>query len=101
MIENAVKFQKKSDQTYKFIRIGIKKDQSEIKISLVDNGIGIKEADQDHMYKMFSKAALEHQNVGLGLYIVKQCLSKLDGTINLLRNKEKLTEFEIRIPFRS
>jgi signal transduction histidine kinase len=98
MIENAVKFQKKSDKDYKFIRVGIKREKSSIKISFVDNGIGIKETDHDHIYKMFSKAALEHQNVGLGLYIVKQCLDKLSGAIHLLRNKEKFTEFEINIP---
>ena len=101
MIENAVKFQKKSDKDYKFIRVGVKREKAHIKISLVDNGIGIKETDHDHIYKMFSRAALEHQNVGLGLYIVKQCLDKLNGTINLLRNKEKFTEFEIKVPIQS
>ena len=100
MVENAVKFQKKSLQEYKFIRIGVKSEGKNIKLCFTDNGIGIKDTDVDHMFKMFSKAALEHQSVGLGLYIVKQCVNKLDGTISLLRNKEKLTEFEVRVPVR-
>lgn len=100
MIENAVKFQRKSPQDYKFIRIAIRKKKAGIKISFVDNGIGIKEADLDHIFKMFSKAALEHQGIGLGLYTVKQCINKLSGTIKLVRNQEKLTEFEMQLPYR-
>ncbi len=44
---------------------------------------------------MFSQAALEHQTVGLGLYIVKQCVTKLNGNINLVRSNQRNTEFEI------
>jgi signal transduction histidine kinase len=98
MMENAVKFQHKSEQAHKFINIDIRKRNSSVVISFVDNGIGIKESDIDHIFKMFSQAALEHQTVGLGLYIVKQCISKLGGTIHLLRSKEKLTEFEVVLP---
>jgi signal transduction histidine kinase/Tfp pilus assembly protein PilF len=98
MLENAVKFQRKSELGHKFIRIAVKRESSNLKMCFTDNGIGIKDTDLDHMFKMFSKAALEHQTIGLGLYIVKQCIVKLGGTINLLRNKEKFTEFEIKLP---
>lgn len=98
MLENAVKFQKKSEQVHKFIRVSVAREGNQIRIAFVDNGIGIKETDLDHIFKMFSKAALEHQNVGLGLYIVKQCVSKLGGTINLQQSKNKFTEFEVRLP---
>ncbi len=99
MLENAVKFQRKSKLDKKFIRVLVKQEAFGIKISFVDNGIGIKENDLDHIFKMFSKAALEHQSVGLGLYIVKQCISKLGGSIRLVNNDEKLTEFEVKLSY--
>jgi signal transduction histidine kinase/Tfp pilus assembly protein PilF len=98
MIENAVRFQKKSRQPDKFIALTICKTEENIVMSFVDNGIGIRENDIEHLFKMFSKAALEHQTVGLGLYIVKQCVEKLYGQIRLVNNKEGYTEFEITLP---
>lgn len=98
MLENAVKFQRKSEQGHKFIRVTVKKESGYLKLCFTDNGIGIKDNDLDHMFKMFSKAALEHQSIGLGLYIVKQCIVKLGGTINLVRNMDKFTEFEVKLP---
>lgn len=98
MIENAVKFQHKSEQAHKFIAISVSKRGNDIIILFSDNGIGIKESDADHIFKMFSQAALEHQNVGLGLYIVKQCINKLGGSISLLRSQDYLTEFEVVLP---
>lgn len=98
MLENAVKFQHDSLQHHKFISVSIHKVQQNIIISFKDNGIGIKESDVEHIFKMFSQAALEHQTVGLGLYTVKQCVSKLGGSIRLLRNKDRLTEFELTLP---
>lgn len=98
MLENAVKFQNDSQRQDKFIRVVAKQLGERIMISFIDNGIGIKESDIDHIFKMFSQAALEHQTVGLGLYTVKQCVSKLGGTINLVKNEQKLTEFEVSLP---
>ena len=98
MLENAVKFQNKSEQTNKVISVSVSKRGNDIVILFSDNGIGIKESDVDHIFKMFSQAALEHQNIGLGLYIVKQCIIKLGGNISLLRSQDYLTEFEVVLP---
>jgi signal transduction histidine kinase len=98
MLENAVKFQNKSEQTNKVISVSVSRRGKELVILFSDNGIGIKESDVDHIFKMFSQAALEHQNIGLGLYIVKQCIIKLGGNISLLRSQAYLTEFEVVLP---
>lgn len=101
MMENSVKFLRNSVQQNKFIKVAVKQVDDMIVISFIDNGIGIKDSDIDHIFKMFSQAALEHQTVGLGLYTVKQCVNKLGGSINLVQNKEKLTEFEVVLPVRN
>jgi signal transduction histidine kinase/Tfp pilus assembly protein PilF len=98
MLENAIRFQKKSTSEHKFVSIEVGRRNGSVLIRFRDNGIGIKQTDVEHIFNMFSKAALEHQTVGLGLYIVKQCVSKLNGTVTLVQSDQKHTEFEVKLP---
>lgn len=98
MIENAIKFQKKSVEHDKVIEVDVRQEKDKLHVSFIDNGIGIRETDHKHLFQMFSNAALEHKNVGLGLYIVKQCVAKLHGSIQLVSNKNQYTEFEVTLP---
>ena len=101
MIENAIKFQKKSTTEPRIIELKIRTENESLFISFIDNGIGIRETDHKHLFQMFSNAALEYKNVGLGLYIVKQCVAKLNGTIKLVHNENQFTEFEVSLPSNS
>jgi signal transduction histidine kinase/Tfp pilus assembly protein PilF len=98
LLENAVKFQKKSTQFNKFIAISVKSKSGSIHISFVDNGIGIGKTDDTKLFTMFTNAALEHKTIGLGLYIVKQCTAKLNGTVRIVPNTQQYTEFELTLP---
>lgn len=99
LMENAVKFQKKSTQFNKFISITVKRQNGSVQVSFIDNGIGIKKDDDKELFAMFTNAALEHKTIGLGLYIVKQCASKLNGTVRIVPNPNQYTEFELTLPF--
>ncbi|MGC4020452.1 MAG: tetratricopeptide repeat-containing sensor histidine kinase [Cyclobacteriaceae bacterium] len=99
MIENAIKFQKKSSEFNKFISIKVKRQNGSVHVSFIDNGIGIRSADTKEIFNMFTNAALEHKTVGLGLYIVKQCAAKLNGTVRIVPNANQYTEFELTLPF--
>src|SRR5258708_7470545 len=101
LMENAVKFQKKSSQFNKFIVITVKRQNGSVHVSFVDNGIGIRNADDKELFAMFTNAALEHKAIGLGLYIVKQCADKLNGTVRIVPNPNQYTEFELTLPFES
>lgn len=98
MIENSIRFQKQENGDRKFIKVKTSKNDSTFHLKIIDNGIGIRETDLDSLYKMFSKSARDHRNIGLGLYIVKQCLNKLNGSISLVENPDGYTEFEIIHP---
>lgn len=100
MLENAIRFQRKSDAHKKFIATRVEAKNQNVVLSFIDNGIGIKENAMEDIFKMFSKAALEHHNVGLGLYIVRQCVNKLEGTIRLVKNPNGYTEFQITLPWK-
>jgi signal transduction histidine kinase len=99
LLENAVKFQKKSGQFNKFISIIVKRQNGAVHVSFIDNGIGIRKTDDQELFAMFTNAALEHKTIGLGLYIVKQCAAKLNGTVRIVPNPNSYTEFELTLPF--
>lgn len=100
MLENSIRFQKKSVEQRKFIATHVTVRNSTVVLTFTDNGIGINENAIEDIFKMFSKAALEHHNVGLGLYIVKQCVNKLEGIIRLVKNPKGYTEFQITLPWK-
>ena len=62
------------------------------------NGVGIAEEYVDKIFKMFFRANADSKGSGLGLYIVKGALEKLEGTIQVQSRLGEGTEFTIEIP---
>ncbi|WP_238379291.1 PAS domain S-box protein [Cytophaga hutchinsonii] len=67
-------------------------------IVIRDNGIGIDAAYIDHIYDMFYRATSSNEGDGLGLYIVKETLTKLEGAIYTASILKEGTEFKIQLP---
>ena len=69
-------------------------------ISVEDNGIGISEDDQQHLFERFFRAknAGNIQGTGLGLHIIGKYLQLLDGTIRLKSTLNEGTTVAIYIP---
>lgn len=67
-------------------------------IAIRDNGMGIKEEYKDKIYNMFFRATDKKTGSGLGLYIVKETILKLNGNIKMLSEHEHWTEFTIILP---
>ena len=65
-----------------------------------DEGIGIPEEDQKHMFDRFFRAsnAGNVQGTGLGLNIVKRYLDLLDGSITFSSKYGEGTTFKVIIP---
>lgn len=96
LIQNAIHF-KDPEEPENIIDIRIYQDADQLYIEFMDNGIGIKQSESKDIFEMFSKAANKHQNVGLGLYIVKQCAQKLGGNI-ILADDQEMTHFILNLP---
>ncbi len=99
LISNAVKF-KKEDQEKARISIKIEADLNEARIEVKDSGVGIL---TDHMHKVFQiffKSQNKESGSGIGLYIVKEALDKMGGSINVNSEPGKGTLFSIKIPNR-
>lgn len=67
-----------------------------------DEGMGIPQDDQQHMFERFFRATnvTNIQGTGLGLYIVKQYLSLMDGDIDFVSEPGKGTSFRFNIPLK-
>jgi signal transduction histidine kinase len=68
------------------------------RIVVKDNGIGIDKGLQGKVFDMFYRVSKDSIGSGLGLYIVKECVTKLMGTISVISEIGKGTEFHVEIP---
>jgi PAS domain S-box-containing protein len=73
------------------------------KVSLVfeDNGIGISKKYLNKVFDMFYRATEQSDGSGLGMYIVKQSIDKLGGTINISSKLGVGSKIEIDLPISS
>ncbi|MCR6641627.1 MAG: ATP-binding protein [Sporocytophaga sp.] len=63
-----------------------------------DNGIGIEKYIQDRVFGMFFRGSNLSKGAGLGLYITKTILDRLNGSITLESQEEEGTRINIFIP---
>jgi signal transduction histidine kinase len=80
LLANAVKYHR-LDQANPFIRITFNRTDEKVEIGVEDNGQGIPRESIPKVFEMFYRASLDTEGTGLGLYIVKEALSKVKGTI--------------------
>ncbi|MBE9460827.1 PAS domain-containing sensor histidine kinase [Dyadobacter sp. UP-52] len=96
LISNAIKY---SDPG-KLIRFDIKADGKTILIEIADQGIGIPETDQMHIFDRFFRAnnAGNAQGTGLGLNIVQNYVNLMGGEVSFTSEVNKGTTFNIQLP---
>ena len=77
--------------------------ENKICITVQDEGVGIKEEDKDKVFKKFSRLenhlTSKTQGNGLGLYITKQLVEKMQGTIDFESFVGKGSSFKVTFPF--
>jgi PAS domain S-box-containing protein len=96
LLSNASKY---SDQG-KSIQISCEQEDKTVLFIIRDEGIGIPEEDQRHMFDRFFRAsnAGNVQGTGLGLNIVKRYVELLGGSISFSSEYGKGSIFTVRIP---
>jgi signal transduction histidine kinase len=97
VLSNAFKYHDKN-KTDHFINISITVDTKKAVILVEDNGIGIDTAYVDKIFDMFHRATKLSTGSGMGLYIVKETLEKLQGSIKVESKLEEGTKFIIEVP---
>lgn len=96
LISNAIRYRSKWRESYYEIRVVVTKQSADI--TFTDNGIGIASEYLDHIFKMFFRASHDSKGSGLGLYIVKNTIEKLNGKITATSTNGEGTSFHIEIP---
>jgi len=83
------------------IRVSAISLQGKIEFSVEDNGVGVSDKYLPKIFEMFFQAHEKSEGSGLGLYIVKEAVSKLKGTITAKSRLGIGTLFEMVSPVES
>jgi PAS domain S-box-containing protein len=97
ILSNAIKYMDLQKQN-PFIKIAAQITEEVCDIQVEDNGIGIAQAYQEKIFDLFFRATDQGQGTGLGLFIVKDTIDRLKGTINVQSKIGEGTIFKISIP---
>ena len=98
LIENSITFHTQNTDNKPQIDIQIKNDFAAIHLELRDNGAGIPPEMQDRVFDMFFRGSEESKGNGLGLYVVKKALERLDGEVELDSKWGEYTSFKVKLP---
>jgi signal transduction histidine kinase len=98
IISNSIKYQDTSKGSSSFVKIQVLCNKQNVTIIIEDNGIGIADKDQEKIFEMFYRATTISTGSGLGMYLVKETLDKLNGKISMQSELNKGTKFVIEIP---
>jgi len=100
LLDNAIRYQKNKGN----INLAVRKQGKNIYFEISDSGVGIPREDQKYIFQKFFRAknALRYQTIGtgLGLYIVKEIITKMNGKIDFKSKENKGTTFWFTIPIK-
>ncbi|MBL0742182.1 sensor histidine kinase [Chryseolinea lacunae] len=99
LVSNAIKYSDAAKDCC-FLKVKTYPTEDHNIISIEDNGVGIRPEDQKKIFDMFFVTQNNNKGTGLGLYIVKEAVQKLGGSIAVESEKNVGTKFIIQIPKR-
>jgi signal transduction histidine kinase len=97
LASNAVKYCRK-DSKDSFLRYKLKENPNNIEFGVEENNRGIPEKHQQNFFDMFYRYNTVISDSGLGLFIVKEVLAKIDGSIALESEPAKGSKFKDAVP---
>lgn len=100
LVSNAIKYRQTYGATPE-VRIEVNAGDNYTEIVFADNGIGIEKENLAKIFEMFYRATEQSDGSGIGLYIVKNAVDKLGGTISVESELGVGTTFTIILPSRS
>jgi PAS domain S-box-containing protein len=97
LISNAIKYHDPRKDN-RFVKVSGKANDKSCYITIEDNGLGIVEEYQDKIFDMFYRASENSNGSGLGLYIVKETLEKINGRISFESKPMAGSKFVVELP---
>lgn len=97
-VSNAIKYNREGG----WVKVYHEVEGSNLITHVEDNGLGMSEDDQKHMFEKFfranSGAVKTIQGTGLGLFITKELIEKMGGKIWFLSREGRGTRFSFSLP---
>jgi len=97
LIGNAIKYHKKAGDDL-WVKVSLNSTREECIIIVEDNGSGIKKEHLPKLFDMFYRANSSQPGSGLGLYILKEALQKINGSIKVDSEVDFGTKFTVNLP---
>ncbi len=97
ILSNAVKYSD-SNKESSFIRIDAQVNYEVLSVTISDNGIGIAEENLGKIFEIFYRATTEATGTGLGLHIVKDTITRLNGKVEVKSKLGEGTQFKVLLP---
>jgi len=93
-LSNALKFSQKE------VLLQVKRNDSNVELCIIDQGIGISAEDQKHLFERFFRGgnATVIQGTGLGLHLVERYMRLLGGKVEISSELNKGTELRLQFP---
>ena len=96
LIENALHFRFPGRQHV--VELQVEQEDGKVKIRVRDNGLGIPADQMGQLGNMFHRATPKSAGMGLGLYLVRLSLERLDGTMHVDSVEGQFTEIRVEFP---
>ena len=100
LISNSLRYHSKEREDA-YVKILVNTNDSHAELRVIDNGQGIAKRHLEHIFTMFYRADKTSTGSGIGLYIVKEAVGKLGGTVKIESELNVGTTFTIIIPNRA
>ncbi|MGG5208769.1 sensor histidine kinase [Chryseobacterium sp. MIQD13] len=97
LCENSVKYGASQ------VKVNINNGFQHLKIEISDDGCGIEKKELNHIFEKFYRVQSDNihntKGLGLGLYFVKEIVTKYKGTIDVSSRPKAGTTFKISLPY--
>jgi len=97
LISNSIKYRNRNGEK-PMVSVKILVSSNRAYFVVEDNGVGIPDKYMDKIFDMFVRVSALSEGPGLGLYIVKEAVDKMDGKIKVKSEVNKGTTFFVEIP---
>lgn len=95
LVSNGIKYNRPDGE----LHVGLKNEAGKIAVSFTDSGVGISPEDQKKLFEKFFRAGTEKavKGTGLGLFITKQFIEAMNGSISMNSVLGKGTTFTVTL----
>jgi two-component system, sensor histidine kinase len=101
IIDNAIKFTEKGNISIVFKEYFRRADNLGLQIIVTDTGIGFSNKNKLKVFESFTRLHMsDYGGMGLGLSIVQEIVTKMDGTIKIKSAAKQGTTVELNLPIK-